>query len=75
MDVMEPQSISMLAARVALERLDTQDRKGNARGHRRARSLDRVARLIAARVAQLIASRHSPAGPEHRPTLGRGADG
>jgi hypothetical protein len=61
LDEMDPQTISTLAARVALERLDSNEREEQRPTHRQSGLLARLTRLIAAPVTHPIASRRSAA--------------
>jgi hypothetical protein len=58
---MNPQSSPLLAGRVALERYDTTDHHRRPAARRRPAFPGGLARLIAAPVTRLIASRRSPA--------------
>jgi hypothetical protein len=71
---MDPQMISVLAARVAIERLDSNDRQGRPRAHRRPGSFARVTRLCAAQVTRLIASHRSRARAQGQLPLGSRSD-
>ena len=62
MDVMDPQMFTVLAARVAIERLDTRDHECGKHPHRVRGSIARLTRLLTAAVTDRIASRRSPAG-------------
>lgn len=74
MDGMDPQMSPVLAARVAIERLDTGDRERRPRAHRPPRSFARVTRLCAAPVARLIASYRSRARAQGQLPLGSRSD-
>ena len=74
---MDPQMIPVLAARVAIERLDTKIARGMRRRHRRPGAFARVTRLCAASVTRAIATLYEQAARQstlHRPRL-RGQDG
>jgi hypothetical protein len=61
MDEMDPQMFTVLAARVAIERLDTSDHERAKRPHRVRGSIIRLTRLVTTAVTDRVASRRSPA--------------
>jgi hypothetical protein len=73
MDEMDPQMFSVLAARVALERLDTANHDQHTGARRRAASLARLVRLVAAPVTRRI--RRAPASAVGGVRLGSGSEG
>ena len=75
MDDMNPQTNPMIASRVALERFDTVDHHRRPPAHNLSASLARLARLIAAPITHLIASRRSPARGAAPLPLRSGSDG
>jgi hypothetical protein len=75
MDEMDPQTISVLAARVALERLDTIDNEQHPPTHRQSGLLARLTRLIGAPIRDHVASRRSPTRAAGPLPLGSASDG
>ena len=57
MDEMDPQMFTVLAARVAIERLDTEDHERRKRPHRGLGFIPRLTRLFTAPVTDRITSR------------------
>jgi hypothetical protein len=71
---MDPQMSSVLAARIAIERLDANDREGRLQANRRPGSFARVTRLCVAPVTRVIASHRSRVGAQGQLPLGSRSD-